>query len=267
MKKWKKIVLGCCIALVVLAILLIGIWRISIGLYISTLENSPEKLLKYEENVDGTLTITDVKGMYLFDIFALEDDCYEIKIPEKIDGMTVTIIGEGAFWGCHNMVEVDFSDRITTIGDRAFEECYNLKTISFPDSVTTIGDYAFLLCTSLEKISLPRSVSSMGQGVFFHNNNLRGVVRLPEGMTTIDDGFICALGWHVPKGTYTIEIWIPNTVTEIDGSWAQKISKGTRCIYYAEKGSYAANWLKALEEHILMDFFSDEDYKEAIVIY
>lgn len=318
MKKSKKIVLKCCIALGVLVVLLTGVWRISVGLFISTLNNSPEKLLKYEENANGTLTLTGIKWQWIENL-ALESDCYEIAIPEKIDGKTVTEIGYMAFVEREKLKGIELPDSITTIGDNAFACCYALEKIELPDGVTTIGDSAFAFCDTLEKIKfpdgitaigkqafydcdnlgriefpdnkitigdyafencknlvtveLPRSVSCIGQGVFRGTGNIRGVLRIPEGTTSIDKMFVNVRFSNIGDDIYSerlLEIWIPNTVTMIDEKFLGQHGvcwQRHRCVFYAEKGSYAANWLKEHEEEITKDFIPDEAYKEAIVIY
>ena len=252
----------------------------------------------------------------------MESDCYEIAIPEKIDGKTVTEIGYRAFDECEKLKVIELPDSITTIGDYAFVCCYALEKIELPDGVTTIGDSAFMFCDTLEKIKfpdgitaigkqafydcdnlgriefpefpdneiiigdyafencknlvtveLPRSVSFMGQGVFRGTRNIRGVLRIPEGTTTIDSTFVTVGFSYIIDEIYSerfLEIWIPNTVTMIDEEFLSQHGvcwHGHRCVFYAEKGSYAANWLKEHEEEITQDFIPDETYKEAIVIY
>lgn len=183
MKKWKKIVLRCCIALGVLVILLIGAWRISLGLYASTLKGNPEKLLAYEEKADGTLTITGLKpdgflrDTLGFDDLQLDNDTYGITIPEKIDGKTVTEIGAYAFLACENLKTIEFPDSVTTIGFSAFSGCGSLEKIDFPAG-TTIGAQAFLGCNSLEKIEFPDGIA-IGEMAFSHCENL-GRIEFPE---------------------------------------------------------------------------------------
>lgn len=324
MKKWKKIVLRCCIVFGALTVLLIGIWRISLRLYVSTLKKNPEKLLAYEENADGTLTITGLKPdgflryPLRFNDSQLGDDTYKITIPEKVDGKTVTeigdyaffnsyslkniefpdsltTIGDFAFWGCRyleniefpeglmeigdeafyncpRLENIEFPNGITTIGEKAFWWCINLEKIEFPDNAITIGDLAFAGCQNLVTVELPRSVSSMGRSVFDSTYDIRGTLRIPEGTTTIDSNFVTVTfssGANINSEKF-LEIWIPNTVTMIDEELLGRngVCYGEhRCVFYAERGSYAASWLMEHAEEIKENYVPDVGYMEAIVIY
>ena len=50
-----------------------------------------------------------------------------IVIPETIEGMTVTKIGEGAFEGNTTLQSITLPDTITIIGARAFKGCTSLR--------------------------------------------------------------------------------------------------------------------------------------------
>ncbi len=75
--------------------------------------------LAYSDNGDGTCTITGI------------GTCTDtvVRIPETIDGL-----------------------RVTSIGDYAFCYCASLTSIEMPDSVTIIKDHAFYGCTSLADV-------------------------------------------------------------------------------------------------------------------
>ena len=59
-------------------------------------------------------------------------------------GDKVRFIGEGAFYGCTGLVEVDFGTALEEIGASAFAYCSNLvQDIELPSSMTQIGQEAF----------------------------------------------------------------------------------------------------------------------------
>ena len=93
---------------------------------------------KYYVNDDGTATIS-----------GWNDIGDKIVIPEKIDGRTVTKLGDWLFSYCEGMTSIELPDTLTTIGDRAFVWCSGLTSIKIPDSVTTIGDNTFEGCENL----------------------------------------------------------------------------------------------------------------------
>ncbi len=96
--------------------------------------------LQYALNSDNTSyrvinsqTITDTK----------------IVIPEQHQGLPVTSIDDGAFYGCTRLESITLPNSITYIGNEAFYCCTSLLSVTLPDSVTRIGAKAFENCTSL----------------------------------------------------------------------------------------------------------------------
>ena len=66
-----------------------------------------------------------------------------MTIPSKIDGYTVTSIGDYAFSDCSSLTSVTIPDSVTSIGYSAFDGCSSLKSVTIPKSVTEMGGYAF----------------------------------------------------------------------------------------------------------------------------
>jgi len=89
----------------------------------------PEGLL-YEKINRKSITITEYIG-----------NDSEINIPELIDGLPVTVIGEYAFFDC-DIKNITIPSSVTTIGECAFSGC-SLTSVSISSSVTTIGEGAF----------------------------------------------------------------------------------------------------------------------------
>ena len=104
---------------------------------------------------DGTARITYYNGT-----------ATELTIPSEIDGYTVTVIENEAFWRCTSLTSVIIPDSVTDIGNGAFSGCTSLTSVIIPDSVTDIGNGAFSGCTSLTSIIIPESVTSIGERVF-----------------------------------------------------------------------------------------------------
>lgn len=98
-----------------------------------------------------------------------------LAIPERIDGIPVTVIGEEAFKGCDGLVRVAIPDTVVSIGDWAFTECENLTDVAFPPSVAAIGRSAFSWCVSLASVTIPPSVASIGERGFSYCDRLRSV--------------------------------------------------------------------------------------------
>ncbi len=66
-----------------------------------------------------------------------------VEIPETIEGLTVTSIGDYAFSKNYYLMGVRIPATVKTIGEGAFFYCYNMSTITIPDTVESIGEKAF----------------------------------------------------------------------------------------------------------------------------
>ena len=104
---------------------------------------------------NGALTITGYNG-----------SGGPIIIPNKINGLRVTSIGQYAFFNCSSLTSVTIPDTVISIEALAFLYCSGLKNVSIPDSLTSIGDYAFVCCSSLLSISIPDNVTNVGDYAF-----------------------------------------------------------------------------------------------------
>lgn len=89
----------------------------------------------------------------------------EVNIPKRINGKTVTSIGDWAFGSCYALTSITIPDSVTSIGNMAFDYCEALTSITIPNSVTHIGDSAFSYC-ALTSITIPSSVTSIGASAF-----------------------------------------------------------------------------------------------------
>ena len=155
---------------------------------------------KYTVLDDGTVEITDYSG-----------DASVLEIPNKINGKTVKIIGDSAFWNCESLTSVIIPNSVTSIGDGAFWSCESLTSITIPDSVTSIGDYAFEFCESLTSITIPNSVTRIGDRAFLFCESLTSIA-IPNSVTSI--------GYAAFENCWDLtSITIPNSVISIgDGA-------------------------------------------------
>jgi len=146
----------------------------AVGLYAQT-----EADFKVKKSADGnSITITRYNGT-----------AKDVKIPEKIQNLPVTSIGNGAFQDRPSLTSVTIPDSVTSIGSVAFESCTSLTSVTIPNSVTIIGSGAFYNCANLTSVTFAGSIPSSG----FHANAF-------SELGDIRDKYLAAGGG---AGTYT----------------------------------------------------------------
>lgn len=107
----------------------------------------------------------------------------EIILPEMIDGLPVTAIGESCFGNNLEIEKVTFSDTVDYISANAFSGCTNLHETVFPETLIAIDKEAFAESGLIEVI-LPDTVTQIGEGVFMNCEQLEYVF-LPEELKII----------------------------------------------------------------------------------
>lgn len=145
---------------------------------------------------NGTITITGYTG-----------PGGEVSIPDTIDGLPVTSIGDKAFCEYASLTSVQIPNSVTSIGGGAFAGCTSLSSIAIPSSVTNIGAGAFDGCTSLASATIPDGVTSIWNCTFAFCTNLASVT-IGHSVTNIDFyAFSCC--------SSLTTVTIPATVTYI----------------------------------------------------
>ena len=127
-----------------------------------------------------------------------------IRIPQRINNLPVTVIGEGAFMDS-KLSGVAIPNGVTVIESYAFSD-NNIAGVAIPNSVVSIEEKAFFR-NKIANLTIPASVKSIGKEAFAVNN--LGNVTIPPGVTLIGDR---AFAWN--KLT---NITIPASVTVIEG--------------------------------------------------
>ena len=87
---------------------------------------------QYSINQDGTAKIQGYLG---------SDE--GVVIPQLLDGIDVTSIGDYAFYNSYISGDITIPEGVTSIEEYAFANCYGTDTIEIPASVSSIGMGAF----------------------------------------------------------------------------------------------------------------------------
>ena len=153
---------------------------------------------------DFTYDVTD-DGITITSYYAGRTE--NLIIPEKIDGIPITYIGEWAFSECKILKSIQLPDTVKGIRGGAFRYCTNLKTINLPDGLTSIGSEAFKNCENLTNVELPDNLIQLGGGAFSYCIQLQSI-NIPDNITTIEK--------YVFYGCNNLtSIEIPNTLTNV----------------------------------------------------
>lgn len=152
----------------------------------------------------------------------------EVVIPEMLDGICVTSIGEGAFAGQTSLEFVTMFHGVRIIGNNAFESCTNLKMADLSSELLSIGNYAFDKCYNLEYVELAGTLMEIG-GLAFGETALK-YVTIPSTVSVVNYaafyGCTQMLGVYLEEGVQAIDsyafsqtalenITLPSTLTEI----------------------------------------------------
>ena len=167
-------------------------------------------------------------------------------VPDTVDGVTVTGIGNNCFEECYGLNSIEFPSTVTSIGDYAFHST-GLLSFTFPSTVTSVGEYAFSNCRGLTSITVPSTVTSLGDYAFryciklesatvnasitrmygtFYDCQKLASVTMPSNLLTIDYCFYSAGIMDLPVMTgithineraffnaHLVNVVIPNSVT------------------------------------------------------
>ncbi len=185
----------------------------------------PMSMSALPEKTDAAIVVEEVKpeiydiymyknyGSYVEIVSTSTTAKNEITVPDKINGVTVKVIGEHAFAGLSEVTSITLPDSVTEIGKQAFSMCSKLSSVNIPSGVKEIGDEAFLNCASLTGITLPENLKSIGLRAFFGCTKLESIV-IPDSVTSLGkqafDACTSLASANVPKGITVLDDMVFN---------------------------------------------------------
>ncbi|EJK51182.1 hypothetical protein THAOC_29668 [Thalassiosira oceanica] len=155
---------------------------------------------------------------------------------------SVTELGEMAFSGCSNLIELQLNEGLQVIGERAFQGCASLRSATVPSAVTklgwrtfcgcsslielqlkeglqVIGDCAFDYCRELRSLTIPSTVTELGMRAFFRCINLSEVIFL-GGKRLLNQGLVdCGFRQRDEQGLLNHEA-LDKMLVDDDGDFA-----------------------------------------------
>ena len=135
-------------------------------------------------SVDGVLFSKDRKTLIACPIHKQG----EYEIPDGTEE-----IGMRAFFQNDGLTYVFVPDSVQVIGVEAFAETQTIRKIRLPEKMKYIGACAFRDNWVLEELEIPEGLTEIPGGMLEGNTQLRGTIRIPDGVTKIGQEALCFL--------------------------------------------------------------------------
>ncbi len=100
---------------------------------------------------------------------------------------SVFSIGEGAFCALDTLQFLHLPDQLECISSRMLEGCSLLAQLTLPKHLHTIGSYAFYNCLHLKELTLPETLHTIGSYAFYNCRALANI-NLPKAAEEIGTG-------------------------------------------------------------------------------
>lgn len=146
------------------------------------LDNNSYVMLEGRKTDDLALT------KYVGDLTEVSLKTIEENVKIEDESISITSIGEKAFYGCDTLEKLDLSKSAKSlsfdIAGFAFAYCTSLQTVTLPDTVyvdyNKIGEGAFAFCENLTDITIGEKFATVGTGAFAYCSSLRSVALSPK---------------------------------------------------------------------------------------
>lgn len=99
---------------------------------------------------------------------------------------SLQILGEGVFYDCKNLLQINLKNNLISIGQFCFSGCISLLNFTMPDKLDKLAPYVFNNCISLAVFTASTSLSLIDRGAFKNCINLR-MLTIFEAIEKIED--------------------------------------------------------------------------------
>ena len=139
---------------------------------------------KYTPSEDGvSCTITSIEKRAIAPAVYFPS---KLSVPESIDGLKVTAIGNNAAKGEEKLKKLSVPAGVVYIGEEAFASCNRLKTVTLPSGLAVIGAGAFKDCIALEKAEFGEGMDHIEKSAFEGCTKLAAVA-LPQSLISLGE--------------------------------------------------------------------------------
>ena len=203
---------------------------------------------------------------------------YNCKLLRRIHLKSVVEIGEYAFYGCRNLADVEFGDKLEIIGRSAFDGCCSLNHLKLP-SIITISMQSFWKCKALIDVEFSERLETIEGRAFWGCSRLEHIaIPLKRDLFEIDvDMFDMYTQFHGCDQLVKVDLvgGIHKTVSSLHmESWRSEMEEEINRINQVlpdaqtrDKTGEIRQWIDTVLEK--MDHFKAEHYryvKEAITL-
>lgn len=147
-------------------------------------EGTAGNTVSYSEGVTGgSITFDKATGT----VIGCDSTVTSAVIPEEIEGIKVTAIGDSAFAGS-GITEISIPDSVASVGSSAFSNCTSLVKVNIGKGVTAIPEKCFYNCHYLKEVTNAENITLVDNQAFYDCYNLESI-NLPAVETIADYSF------------------------------------------------------------------------------
>lgn len=137
------------------------------AIYIFLTKNDDGTLTIHHARNDRKLTIDD--EVYFEGEGPLTGSTGDLYIPDKVNGLDITKIGEGAFQSADFSGKLKLPSTLKEISSETFLKSKFTGKLSLPGSIKVIGYSAFMFSTFTGELNLPQNIEYIGDGAFYYS--------------------------------------------------------------------------------------------------